>query len=123
MEEEMMTTRRNTSLVGQLTTEFKKHTSPLPRQKKLTSDFTELPIDPRTEASEVTVEKILNKFIPSQAQVKEVFNTIPQYAFQDIPEQPRLSPSRLSSPRPPPAPANWPRPRATWRGAAPPSAR
>merc|ERR1712038_1396710 len=52
MEEEMMTTRRNTSLFGHLQTEFKKHTSPLPRQKKLTSDFAELPIDPRTEASE-----------------------------------------------------------------------
>ena len=37
---------------------------------------------PRTEASEVTVERLLDKFIPSQAQVKEVFNTIPQYAFQ-----------------------------------------
>ena len=45
MEEEMMTTRRNASLFGQLTTEFKKATSPLPRQKKLTSDFTELPIE------------------------------------------------------------------------------
>ena len=45
MEEEMMTTRRNHSLLGQLTTEFKKHTSPLPRQKKLTSDFTDLPVE------------------------------------------------------------------------------
>ena len=45
MEEEMMTTRRNASLFGQLSTEFKKATSPLPRQKKLTSDFTELPIE------------------------------------------------------------------------------
>ena len=44
---------------------------------------------PRTEASEVTVERILTKLMPSGAQVKEVFNTIPQYAFQDIPEQPR----------------------------------
>merc|ERR1712012_943505 len=98
MAEEMMTTRRNHSLLGQLTTEFKKHTSPLPRQKKLTSDFTDLPVDPRTEASEVTVERLITKFIPSGAQVKEVFNTIPQYAFQDIPEQPRVSPSRFSPP-------------------------
>ena len=48
MEDEMMTTttgRQNASLFGQLQTEFKKHTSPLPRQKKLTSDFTELPIE------------------------------------------------------------------------------
>ena len=30
----------------------------------------------------MTVERLLDKFIPSQAQVKEVFNTIPQYAFQ-----------------------------------------
>ena len=44
---------------------------------------------PRTEASEVTVERILTKLMPTGAQVKEVFNTIPQYAFQDIPEQPR----------------------------------
>ena len=46
MEDEMMmTTRRNASLFGHITTEFKKHTSPLPRQKKLTSDFSELPIE------------------------------------------------------------------------------
>ena len=51
--------------------------------------FLKICFSPRTEASEVTVERLLNKFIPSQAQVKEVFNTIPQYAFQDIPEQPR----------------------------------
>ena len=44
---------------------------------------------PRTEASEVTVERILTKLMPTGAQVKEVFNTIPQYAYQDIPEQPR----------------------------------
>ena len=81
----------------------------------------------------MTVERLLDKFIPSQAQVKEVFNTIPQYAFQvssrqcrcqwsvlrctsqytgylpqDIPEQPRLSPSRFSAPGP--APERSPRP-------------
>merc|ERR1711988_194682 len=89
MEQEEIPTRRNASLFGQLSTEFKKHTS----------DLTDLPIDPRTEASEVTVERILTKFMPTGAQVKEVFNTIPQYAFQDIPEQPRLSsPSRFSPP-------------------------
>jgi len=111
MEDEMMTTttrRQNASLFGQLQTEFRKHTSPEPRQKKLASDLAELPTDPRTEASEVTVERLLDKFIPSQAQVKEVFNTIPQYAFQDIPEQPRLSPSRFSAPGP--APERSPRP-------------
>merc|ERR1711988_600495 len=86
MEQEEIPTRRNASLFGQLSTEFKKHTS----------DLTDLPIDPRTEASEVTVERILTKFMPTGAQVKEVFNTIPQYAFQDIPQQPRLSPSRFS---------------------------
>merc|ERR1719445_2005647 len=97
MEQEEVNTRRNASLFGQISTEFKKHTSPLPRQKKLTSDLTDLPIDPRTEASEVTVERILTKLMPTGAQVKEVFNNDPQYAFQDIPEQPRLSsPSRYS---------------------------
>ena len=45
MEQEEIPTRRNASLFGQLSTEFKKHTSPLPRQKKLTSDLTDLPIE------------------------------------------------------------------------------
>ena len=44
-EEEEIPTRRNAPLFGQLQAEFKKHTSPLPRQKKLTSDFTDLPIE------------------------------------------------------------------------------
>ena len=43
--EEDIPTRRNAPLFGQLATEFKKHTSPLPRQKKLTSDFADLPIE------------------------------------------------------------------------------
>jgi voltage-dependent calcium channel L type alpha-1D len=79
-------TRRDAPLFGQIAREFKKHTSPLPRQKKLTSDFQELPIDPRTEASQMTVEKLLS-YKPSADQVKEVFHTTAQYAFQDIPEQ------------------------------------
>ena len=45
MEQEDIPTRRNASLFGQLSSEFKKHTSPLPRQKKLTSDLTDLPIE------------------------------------------------------------------------------
>jgi len=96
--DEDISTRRNAPLFGQIATEFKKHTSPLPRQKKMTSDFADFPIDPRTEASEATVENLLNKFLPSGEQVKEVFQTIPQYAFQDIPEQPRLSPSQFGPP-------------------------
>ena len=39
------TRRRDATLFGQISTEFKKHTSPLPRQKKLTSDMSELPIE------------------------------------------------------------------------------
>merc|ERR1719219_1203238 len=66
-EDREVTTRRNASLFGQISTEFKKHTSPLPRQKKLTSDMSDLPIDPRTEASEVTVERILTKLMPTRA--------------------------------------------------------
>jgi len=73
-------------------------TSPLPRQKKLTSDFAELPMDPRTEASEAIVENLLNKYLPTGDQVKEVFQTIPEYAFQDIPAQSRQSPSQFSPP-------------------------
>ena len=46
---------------------------------------------PRTEAAEPTVGKLLNKLIPTGDQVKEVFETIPQYAFQDIPELQRLA--------------------------------
>ena len=44
-EDREVTTRRNASLFGQISTEFKKHTSPLPRQKKLTSDMSDLPIE------------------------------------------------------------------------------
>jgi len=114
--EDDIQTRRNAPLFGQIAKEFKKHTSPLPRQKKIHSDFSELPIDPRTAASEVTVGKLIDKYTPSVDQMKEVFHTIPQYAFQDIPEQPRPSdvpaqpsPRRspgggvMSSPRLPPS--------------------
>jgi len=87
-EEEVNTRRTGAPIFGQIAREFKKHTSPLPRQKRLVSDFQELPIDPRTAASEMTVEKLLG-YTPSAEQVKEVFHTTAQYAFQDIPEQPR----------------------------------
>ena len=43
--DEDIPTRRNAPLFGQIATEFKKHTSPLPRQKKLTSDFADFPIE------------------------------------------------------------------------------
>ena len=48
LKDEMMTTttrRQNASLFGQLQTEFRKHTSPEPRQKKLASDLAELPTE------------------------------------------------------------------------------
>merc|ERR1719347_629197 len=40
---------------------------------------------------------LFNSF-PTGDQVKEVFQTIPQYAFQDIPEQQRHSPSQFGPP-------------------------
>jgi len=101
-EEEMAIRRTGAPLFGQIAREFKKHTSPLPRQKKLASDFQELPIDPRTAASEMTVEKLLG-YTPSADQVKEVFHTTAQYAFQDIPEQQpqaRHRPTHLRLPGP-----------------------
>merc|ERR1711864_61504 len=100
-EEDINTHRAGAPLFGQIAREFKKHTSPLPRQKKLASDFQELPIDPRTAASEMSVEKLLS-YTPSAEQVKEVFHTIPQYAFQDIPEQQpqRSRPTHLRLPGP-----------------------
>jgi len=83
-----------------------------PRQKKMVSDFQDLPIDPRTAASEMTVDKLLS-YTPSADQVKEVFNTTAAYAFQDIPEQqqqlPRHRPTHLRLPgqaSPPPAQEN-----------------
>jgi len=88
-EEETSTRRMNNPLFGNLADEFRRQTSPLPRQKKLHSDFAELPIDPRTEASQQSVGQIISRFSPSVQQMKEVFNTIPQYAFQDIPPDPR----------------------------------
>ena len=45
VQEEEIPTRRSTTLFGQLQTEFKKATSPLPRQKKLTSDLADLPVE------------------------------------------------------------------------------
>merc|ERR1719275_110167 len=84
-EEDIHTRRAGAPLFGQIAREFRKHTSPLPRQKKMVSDFQELPIDPRTAASEMTVDKLLS-YTPSADQVKEVFNTTAAYAFQDIPE-------------------------------------
>merc|ERR1719154_1038131 len=86
-EEDINTWRNRAPLFGQIAREFRKHASPLPRQKKMTSDFQELPIDPRTAASEMTVERLMG-YTPSTDQVKEVFNTTASYAFQDIPEQP-----------------------------------
>jgi len=86
-EEDINTRRDGAPLFGQIAREFRKHASPLPRQKKMTSDFQELPIDPRTAASEMTVERLMG-YTPSTDQVKEVFNTTASYAFQDIPEQP-----------------------------------
>jgi len=91
-EEEITTMRRtNNPLFGNLREEFRRQTSPLPRQKKLHSDFADLPIDPRTQASQASVGQLLSRYSPSVQQIKEVFNTIPQYAFQDIPEQPSHS--------------------------------
>merc|ERR1712223_697361 len=107
-EEDIHTRRAGAPLFGQLAREFKKHTSPLPRQKKMVSDFQDLPIDPRTAASEITVDKLLS-YTPSADQVKEVFHTTAAYAFQDIPEQPqqpRHRPTHLRLPgqaSPPPA--------------------
>jgi len=86
-EEDINTRRDGAPLFGQIAREFRKHASPLPRQKKMTSDFQELPIDPRSAASEMTVERLMG-YTPSADQVKEVFNTTASYAFQDIPEQP-----------------------------------
>lgn len=127
-EEHTNTHRAGAPLFGQLAREFKKHTSPLPRQKKLVSDFQELPIDPRTAASEMTVEKLLS-YTPSADQVKEVFQTTAQYAFQDIPEQPtqRSRPTHLRLPgasSPPPqglAPGQAPPPRQGANGATSPT--
>jgi hypothetical protein len=100
-EEDIHTRRAGAPLFGQIAREFRKHTSPLPRQKKMVSDFQELPIDPRTAASEMTVDKLLS-YTPSADQVKEVFNTTAAYAFQDIPEQqqpmPRHRPTHLRLP-------------------------
>ena len=74
--------------------------------------FQDLPIDPRTAASEMTVDKLLS-YTPSADQVffqlcdpallmymivhqvKEVFNTTAAYAFQDIPEQQQQLPRFL----------------------------
>jgi len=100
-EEELVAMRRdNNPLFGNLADEFRRQTSPLPRQKKLHSDFAELPIDPRTQASQASVTQLISRYSPSVQQIKEVFNTIPQYAFQDIPEQPTHSTyqNRLSPP-------------------------
>ena len=47
-DEQMMTTttrRQQSSLFGALQTEFKRATSPQPRQKKLASDLSELPTE------------------------------------------------------------------------------
>jgi len=111
-EEDIHTRRAGAPLFGQIAREFRKHTSPLPRQKKMVSDFQELPIDPRTAASEMTVDKLLS-YTPSADQVKEVFNTTAAYAFQDIPEQqppmPRHRPTHLRLPgqaSPPPQQEN-----------------
>merc|ERR1719383_1437813 len=100
-EEELDAMRRdNNPLFGNLADEFRRQTSPLPRQKKLHSDFAELPIDPRTQASQASVTQLISRYSPSVQQIKEAFNTIPQYAFQDIPEQPthRTHQNRLSPP-------------------------
>jgi hypothetical protein len=40
-----MTRRNNNALFGAVVAEFKRQTSPLPRQRKLASDFSELPIE------------------------------------------------------------------------------
>jgi len=87
-EDDTITHRTGQPLFGQLKEEFRKQTSPLPRQKKLQSDFADLPVDPRTEQLQnETVTQMLSRYSPSVQQIKEAFNTIPQYAFQDIPEQ------------------------------------
>ena len=43
--EDETNTRRNNPLFGNLREELRRQTSPLPRQKKLHSDFVELPIE------------------------------------------------------------------------------
>lgn len=65
----------------------------------MASDFQDLPIDPRTAASEMTVDRLLS-YTPSADQVKEVFHTTAAYAFQDIPEQqlPQRRPTHLRLP-------------------------
>jgi hypothetical protein len=45
VQEDDVLTRRNNPLFGAVVAEFRKQTSPLPRQRKLASDFAELPIE------------------------------------------------------------------------------
>jgi len=74
----------------------------------MTSDFAELPIDPRTAASDLlSIENIRSGLGPAVNQIKSdfrtAFNEMPQYAFQDMPSERQIREGRQGSrsPRPP----------------------